>query len=93
MKLLLKLLANKYVIATAVFIAMMLFFSPYSYFTMRSARQELEEINSKIAFMNQAADSMQNELDALNKDAAVVERYARELYFQKRDNEDVFVIK
>lgn len=93
MKTALRILANKYVIATIVFLVMMLFFSPYDYFTMKAAKRELDEVNEKIDYMNKEADRMNKELATLATDTATLEKYARQLYHQKKDGEDVYVIK
>ncbi len=93
MKTIFRILANKYVLATAVFVVMLLFFSPYDFFTMRDARKELDDLNGKIEFLNAESERMNKELNTLSTDTAAVEKYARELYHQKKDGEDVFVIK
>lgn len=93
MKIALRLLTNKYIIASIVFIVMVLFFSPYDYFTIRKAQAELDEVNEKIAFLNKESDRMNAELSTLITDTAALERYARELYHQKKEGEDVYVIK
>jgi cell division protein DivIC len=93
MKTTLRILANKYVIATIIFLVMMLFFSPYDYFTMKAAKKELNDINEKIDYLNAEADRMNNELATLVADSITLEKYARQLYHQKKDGEDVYVIK
>lgn len=93
MKTVFRILANKYVLATAVFVVMILFFSPYDYFTMKDAHKELDDLNEKIEFLNSESDRMNKELQTLSTDSNAVEKYARELYHQKKDAEDVYVIK
>lgn len=77
----------------AVFVVMILFFSPYDYFTVKKAQKELDSINEKITFLNAEADRMNKELSLLATDTVVLEKYARELYHQKKDGEDVYVVK
>lgn len=93
MKRILKIIANKYIIASLVFLAMILFFSPYDVFTLQKSQKELDALKEKISFLNSESDRMDAELISLEKDTAKLEKYARELYHQKKDGEDVYLIK
>ena len=89
---LLELIRNKYFLAVAAFIVWMLFFDrndvleQYEY---RSAVNKLQE--EKDFYVNEIA-KVKKDLNELNTDLNTAEKFAREKYFMKKDNEDVFVI-
>ncbi|HMP92176.1 MAG TPA: septum formation initiator family protein [Phnomibacter sp.] len=86
-------LYNKYLLATVGFLAWVLFFDRNDFFTQRQRKAELESLESKIEYYQQQAQEARQELNNLRNDPAMLEKYARERYFMKRDNEDVFVFE
>jgi cell division protein DivIC len=85
-------LRNKYFIAIAVFASVLLFFDKNDVFTMMARNRELREWQtSKLHYINEI-----NELDAvrdnLTNNPQTIEKYAREKYLMKRDNEELFVV-
>ena len=92
MKTILRIVTNKYVLALVIFGLMILVFSPYDLFTIRDSQKELDDINTKIEFLNVQSDSMDAELNKLKTDPATLEKYARESYHQKREREDVYIV-
>ncbi len=86
------LFSNKYVIAFVCFLVWMLFFdrndlmSQYDYF---SQRQKLEEEKE---FYQQEITKVLKDLQELSTDQERLEKFAREKYLMKKENEDVFVI-
>lgn len=88
-----KLLFNRYVLALAAFCTWVLFFDKNDFFTQRQRHAELEELNQKIAYYQQQIAQTQQELRALDNDPSTLEKYAREKYFMKRPNEDIYVLQ
>jgi cell division protein FtsL len=89
---LLQLLKNKYLIITIIFIVWVLFFAQYDVISLRRQRAELKEMKSKIEFLEKEVSRLQMEKNALKTDSNTVEKYAREKYFMKTDNEDVYML-
>jgi cell division protein DivIC len=87
-------LKNKYLLTGAGFLVWILFFDSRdlitSHFKEHAELVRLEE--SKKYFEQQIAVTRQ-ELQQLKTNPALLERYAREKYLMKRDNEDLFVIR
>ena len=84
---------NKYLIATAVFVVWLLFFDRNDVFTQMDRRQELRDLqNSKAYYTQQIADEKKS-LEDLKSNPAAIEKFAREKYLMKRDNEDIFLIQ
>ena len=70
----------------------MLFFDQNDWFTQRARQRDLNKANDNIAFMKSEITNMKASLQKLQTDPATLERYAREKYYEKRDNEDVYMI-
>lgn len=71
----------------------MLFFDRNDVFTQMQRRSELNELKqSKTYFEKQIAENKKFSND-LQFNAQAIEKYAREKYLMKRDNEDLFIIQ
>ena len=58
---------------------------------MQHHRQELRELQQSKKYYTDQINKEKTELENL-KTAATLEKYAREKYYMKRDNEDLFLI-
>lgn len=77
----------------AAFVVWMLFFDRNDMFTQMQRRSELNELKqSKAYFEKQIAENRKFSKD-LQFNASAIEKYAREKYLMKRDNEDLFIIQ
>lgn len=84
---------NKYFLATVSFVVWMLFFDHNDFFTQLERRSELKELKqSKQYYEKQIAENRKFSND-LQFNASAIEKYAREKYMMKRDNEDLFIIQ
>ncbi|HWJ89784.1 MAG TPA: septum formation initiator family protein [Flavisolibacter sp.] len=84
---------NKYFIAVFVFVVWILFFDRNDVFTQLERRKELREISqTKEYFAKRIAEDRKFSKD-LQFNASAIEKYAREKYLMKRENEDLFLIK
>jgi len=70
----------------------MLFFDERDIFTMSHHRQELRELQKSEKYYTEQINKEKTELENLKNSPATLEKYAREKYFMKRDNEDLFLI-
>lgn len=93
MKKVLKILGNKYVIATLVFAALILFLDEYNLMVTRRVRKQVNELHAEEQALREAIvqDSASNATLRHSLDAK--EHYGRENYYMKRADEDIFVIK
>jgi cell division protein FtsB len=82
-----------YLLALAGFVVWMLFFDEKDVFTQHSRKKELEKLEEKIEYYKTEIAQTRKQVDALDNDPAMLEKFAREKYFMKRDNEDVYVIE
>lgn len=92
MRKLLKTLANKYVLTALVFVVLMLFFDQNDWFEQHRRQKQLDDLKQNIEFLTGESNKMEAQINALNTDSNYLEKYAREHYHEKRDNEDVYLI-
>ena len=87
-------LKNKYFLTTVGFVVWILFFDNRDFITSHfRERAELMKLEKSKQYYEQQIAVTRHELDQLKTDPALLEKYAREKYLMKRDNEDLFVIK
>ena len=85
-------LRNKFIIASAAFAIWMLFFDERDVFTMNHHRQELRDLQTSKKYYTDQINQEKTELENLKNNPFTLEKYAREKYYMKRDNEDLFLI-
>jgi cell division protein DivIC len=84
---------NKYILVSLFFIAWMLFFAEKdikSLLTKKSKYADLQQ--SEQHLLKKIAES-KNELSQLKTDVETIEKYAREKYLMKKNNEDLFILQ
>lgn len=84
---------NKYFLAVSLFVVWMLFFDRNDFFTLMERKKELTQMEqSKEYFAQKIAEGKKFTLD-MRSNAGAVEKFVREKYLMKRDNEDLFLIQ
>lgn len=61
--------------------------------SQRDRSHELHELQKSRAFFTQEIATERKSLEELKTDPTAIEKYAREKYLMKRDNEDLFIIE
>ncbi|MPL94462.1 hypothetical protein SDC9_40616 [bioreactor metagenome] len=86
------LIKNKYFITTSAFVVWLVFFDQNNLIQQQSLRRELHEVKKERQFyLDEIHHDTQKYLEVVsNKER--LEKFAREKYLMKRDNEDVFLI-
>jgi|SRR5690554_1425518 len=87
----LKWATNRFVLVTLFFIIWMLFFDTYAYFDHKAIDNEIGELEDRKAYYQREIEKDQNNILKLNRKEEM-ERYAREKYYMKHENEDIFII-
>ena len=86
-------LKNKYFLTTVGFVVWVMFFDTRDFITSHfRERAELQKLEKSKQYYEQQIAATKQELDQLKTDPALLEKYAREKYLMKRDNEDLFLI-
>ncbi len=87
-----KILTNRYGFVLLIFAVWMFFFDTNSWLTHQKLNNEISEIENNINYYKTEIEKDKKTLKTLN-DSVEIEKFARETYFMKRENEDVFIIK
>lgn len=83
---------NKYILAVLFFMIWMLFFDPKDWGTIADRRNKLHELQKSEKHLNSLISESNKELKMLKTSAQTIEKYAREKYYMKKDNEDLFIV-
>jgi cell division protein FtsB len=85
-------LGNKYFISSLLFLIWMLFFNEKDIITEFRRKDKLNELQKSEQHLNEVIIETKQELGQLKNNAQTIEKYAREKYMMKKDNEDLFII-
>ncbi|MBL7742941.1 MAG: septum formation initiator family protein [Chitinophagaceae bacterium] len=83
---------NKYIIAFSVFAVIMLFFDKNDVFTQSERKKQLQDLLLSKQYYTEQIAAEQAELEKMKTNPATLEKYAREKYLMKRDNEDLYLV-
>ena len=87
-----KYLHNKFFYTALVFGLWILFFDQESMLEQYRLSHTREGLYDQKSFYQEEIIKTENAVNTLQNDSVSLERYAREKYFMKRKNEDVYVI-
>ncbi len=88
-----KVIKNKYVVTTIAFLVWMIFFDPKDWGLMLTRAKKYKDLKQSEQHLTQQIVDTRKELSLLNTDAASIEKYAREHFYMKKENEDLFIVK
>src|SRR5450631_172423 len=83
---------NKYLITGIAFALWMLFFDRNDITLQLKRIRELKKLQESEKAMDRQITDTKQELSLLKTDPETLEKYARERYMMKKDNEDLFII-
>lgn len=93
MRNLLNLLKNKFFIAGLAFVVWMLFFDRNDLASQYDYRTQVQKLEQEKAFYTSEIEKADSELKSLTTNIQSLEKFARERYFMRRENEDVYVVE
>ncbi len=88
---LLSLIKNKYFLTIVALVVWLIFFDKNDFFTQRDTVQKLNKLKKDQAYYLTEIEKNKAELEELRTNKESLEKFAREKYLMKKDNEDVFV--
>lgn len=83
---------NKYVITSVVFLVWLLFFDRNDIFSQYSYRKQLKKLEADKAYYVEEIEKNKVDMKQLMSDPEHLEKYARERYLMKKDDEEIFLI-
>ncbi len=88
----LKIFKNKYSISLTVFAVWIFFFDRNDLITQWDRKQELQKLEASASFYEKEIANTKRDLMDLNNKPAILEKFAREKFYLKRDNEEIFLV-
>ncbi len=85
-------LTNKYLLSALVVGVWLLFFDDRDMINTYKHRQELHKLEESRDYYKARIEDTKTELEQLKQNPALLEKYAREKYMMKRDNEDLYIM-
>lgn len=74
------------------FMVWMLFFDEFNWIRIRRDSLKLDAMKKETEYLQQKIETDKTRLKALKTDTSELEKFAREKYLMKKENEDVFII-
>lgn len=82
----------KYLITIVVGVVLVGFVDENSFLQRAKYDMRISELKDEISKYNEQTEAANDELKALDRDPRAIEKIARERYFMKSDDEDIFVL-
>jgi len=87
-----KVLSNKYILIGLLFLIWMLFLDSNSWLIHRELNKELDQLDENKEYYRKEIQKDEQLINVL-EDSAGLEKFAREKYFMKKENEDIYIIE
>jgi cell division protein FtsB len=91
-KSLMKMMRNKYIVASVLFFAWIVFFDENSIVSHQQNKQRLNELIEQKEYYKERIVADKQKLEDLKSGVADLEKFAREQYFMSKPDEDVFIV-
>ncbi|MEO6733060.1 MAG: septum formation initiator family protein [Ferruginibacter sp.] len=85
-------LKNKYLLTSLFFLVWMFFFNEKDLISEIKKNEKLRELQKSEQHLTETITETKQELSQLKTNAQTIEKYAREKFLMKKDNEDLFII-
>ena len=84
---------NKYIITLAAFAFWIIFIDDYNLIKQYQLQKDINKLEKQKEYYLSEIENDSTELYQIQNNKEEQERFAREKFFMKKDNEDVFIIK
>lgn len=87
-----KIVSNKFIIATILFLTWIIFFDENSIVAHTESKQQLHDLQNQKEYYKQRITSDKQKLEDLSKGKEELEKFAREQYYMSKPDEDIFIV-
>ncbi len=87
-----RLLKNKYILSLLIFLLWLLFFDQNNLLERRKLNNEYDQMLQEREYYLNKIEEDRKRIRELKTDNENLEKFAREQYLMKKDNEDIFII-
>ena len=85
-------MSNKYVLVFLLFLVWMFFFDTNNWFIHEELDDDMDALEENIEYYKGEISEDKKFLETM-KDSTEMEKFAREKYYLKKDNEDIYIIE
>ena len=85
-------LRNKYMLSSTFFLSWTLYIDRHDLMSQYQYWSQLNKLESEKPFYTKEIKKTREDLNELNTNPHMLEKFARERYLMKKENEDIFVI-
>ena len=89
---LLKVITNKYFLAPVLMLVWVFFFDANNFFTQLESREQLRKLRDERVYYQERIEEVRKNYKELSSNPQTMEKYARERYFMKKANEEIFLV-
>jgi cell division protein FtsB len=86
-----QLIRNKYVIAFLIFYVWLFFFDQHSIWERKDNESNIEALEKEKSYYLEKIENDKSRIHELKTNRKNLEKYAREQYLMKQENEDIFI--
>lgn len=83
---------NRYILLSLLFVLYITFFDAHDLISQIGIRWKIHSIHQQMDFLKKDTQQAKDQIIELTTDSASLEKFAREEYRMKRENEEIFVI-
>ncbi len=87
-----KILTNFYFLTFVFFLVWMLFIDSNDLYSQWKLRQKLSTLEEEKTYYEKKIEEVEKDREALLNNDDLLEKFAREKYFMKKESEDVFIV-
>jgi len=88
-----KIFLNKYLIVLLIFTVLVTFFDEHSFIHRWQSHRRIVQMEKELKFYQNEIKTTRQKKIELQSSNENLEKFAREHYFMKKENEDIFIIK
>lgn len=92
LKIILPFILNKYFISVLAVVVWVTFFDKNDLFSQYELAQKLKQLKTEEKYYQTEIEKNKNDMNELRTNPVNLEKFAREKYLMKKDNEEIFVI-
>lgn len=86
-------LLNKYTFVLLIFFVYLTFFDDHNLIKRYKTSLEIKKLEIEYQFYQDEINKNKDYIRNIREDSVFLEKFAREKYYMKKDNEDVFILK
>jgi cell division protein FtsB len=88
-----KIFLNKYLLVFLVFAVFVTFFDEHSFIHRWQSHQRIVQMEKELKYYQEEIKNTRQKKNELQSSNENLEKFAREHYYMKKENEDIFIIK